>query len=448
VRITAVHIENFKRISDVRITPTADRAVILLGGKNRQGKTSALDALTAAFGGKRAQPADPVKHGADHAEISVELDGGDLMIRRVISPNGESVLEVRNRMGALKSPQAVLDELIGKRFLDPLAFLALPAKEQRAQLMRVIGAADRIAKLDEKRESAFTRRTEVGVELRRVEGELARIPPPAPAGTPIDVAAVAAERAAIEAYARVESDFATIARDSARDRDRRRVHAEAQRERVVHLESELRMAREVLATNNEQLAQSVEVVLETTAKAAEASAVVAAHAPRRGELDAMLASATAHNRAIAVIESAATRRAEAEVAAVALTTERETITKTLAAIDERKVAILAAAKLPVEGLGLDGDNITLGGVPLAQASGAERFRLALALAIVASPVLADVWIRDAAVLDDEALQLVAEQCAAVGKIAWLERVGTSDPGVIVISDGKVLADAEPAQVAS
>jgi recombinational DNA repair ATPase RecF len=108
VKITAAHITNFKRIKDVELRPDADRALILIGGKNAQGKSSILDALTAAFGGKKAEPQDPIRHGADAAEIRVELDGGELSIRRVINGEG-SLLEVRDRMGAIKSPQAILD---------------------------------------------------------------------------------------------------------------------------------------------------------------------------------------------------------------------------------------------------------------------------------------------------------------------------------------------------
>jgi predicted ATP-dependent endonuclease of OLD family len=131
VKITAASISNFKRIQNVEIVPRADRAVVLIGGKNAQGKSSVLDALTAAFGGKRALPPDPVRHGANAAEVVLELDDG-MTIRRRIEVDGSSTLEVRDEMGAVRSPQSMLDKLVGARFLDPLAFLQLPGKEQRA----------------------------------------------------------------------------------------------------------------------------------------------------------------------------------------------------------------------------------------------------------------------------------------------------------------------------
>ncbi len=78
-----------------------------------------------------------------------------------------------------------------------------------------------------------------------------------------------------------------------------------------------------------------------------------------------------------------------------------------------------------------------------QASDAERLRVALALAIAASPGLNDVWIRDGALLDDDSLELVAKHAIAAGKRIWIERVGTKDPGVIVIKDGQVIHQRGP-----
>lgn len=443
MRITAAHITNFKRIESVRITPGADRTIILLGGRNGQGKSSTLDALTAAFGGKKLQPADPVRHGAAEAEIRVELDDGDLTIRRVIQPDGESVLEVRDRLGAMKSPQAVLDKLIGARFLDPLQFLALPAKEQRAQLMRLIGEAQRIAELDGKRERAFTKRTEVGRDLTRAEGELARLPAVEP-GTPIDVAELTAEAKRI---AELEREGAILQR-TREQCERETIQARAKLSSIVaerqKLEAEIERlkARVVeLGVQSANWAKDAETCeakeREATAKVDEFTDRLEALRPRREEIDADLARADQHNRTVYAAQAQGQRRAEVAETVAKLQAERDAITKTIAVIDGRKAEILAAAKLPVEGLGLDDDGITLGGVPFAQASGAERFRVALALAIAASPGLDDVWVRDAALLDGENVSLIQEQAAAAGKRVWLERVGTNDPEVIVISDGRV-----------
>lgn len=443
MRISAVSITNFKRIEDVTITPDADRTIILLGGKNRQGKSSTLDALTAAFGGKKTLPSDPVRHGADEAEIRIELDGGELTINRTIQPDGESVLEVRDRLGAVKSPQAMLDKLIGSRFLDPLQWLQLAAKEQRAQLMRLIPDAARIIELDGKRDRVFSRRTEIGRDLTKAKGELARLPETA-VDTPIDVASLStemkqhdvllAERSAAE-RTREQCERETVVAKGNLEKtlaEKRRIESEIERLKSLAVEIGMKSAEWA-----EDVKKCAQVEAEATAKIDDLNTRWLDVQPRRAELDAQLGKADEHNRTVYAAEAANKRRTETTEAVAKLAKESEDLTKVLETIDERKASILAAAKLPVEGLGVDDEGITLAGVPFAQASGAERMRVALALAIAGSPGLDDIWVRDAALLDEESVALVAEQAKLAGKTVWLERVGTSDPGVIVISNGRV-----------
>lgn len=453
MKITAARITNFKRIEDVSITPGADRTLILIGGKNRQGKSSTLDALTAAFGGKKAQPVDPVRHGADEAEINIELDGGELTVKRVIQPGGESVLEVRDRMGAVKAPQAVLDKLIGSRFLDPLAFLQLPSKEQRAQLMKMIDGADRIAGLNEKRERAFTKRTEVGRDLTRAEGEIARLPHVEVSST-IDVAALTAEakqidekRRAVDAASHAVSIRQRQTADAAAAMSRNEDAVTALQNQIAALQAQLERAAAKRADLNAtvEACRAEERVAQTKLDKTRAS--VDESNQRRDEIDAELARAGEHNRKAIQAEAHMKRRAEAGETVEKLAKERDELTKVIETIDNRKAEILGAAKLPVDGLSVDDEGITLSGVPFAQASGAEKLRVALALAIAASPGLADVWIRDGALLDDESLALVKAHAKSTGNCVWIERVGTADDDVIVIADGKVV-DAATTKAAS
>ncbi len=442
MKIVTLSVSNFKRIKDLTITPDADRALILIGGRNGQGKSSLIDALTAAFGGKKSQPQDPVRHGADEAEIVIKLDNG-LTIRRTITPDGDSKLEVRDELGARKAPQQMLDGLVNGRFLDPLAFLALPAKEQRAALMKLIPNADRIAELDGKRERCFSKRTEVGRDLTRAQGELERLPE-VQVGTPIDVAALTTEAKRLDLQWR-QVDTLTQACDACeRDTTNAKARlAEINAERAkVDAEIERLKARSVqLGIESADWAKDVE-----TCSATEANATVALDAaqderdnlrPLREQIDADLARAGEHNRKVYADEANNKRRTETAETVTALTKEVDELTKVLSTIDARKLAILTEAKLPVAGLSINDHGITLNDVPFVQASGAERLRVALGLAMAAAPQLEDVWIRDGALLDEESLELVATQAIAAGKRPWIELVGTKEPGVIVIQDGQV-----------
>lgn len=437
MRIAAVRATNYMRIKDITIKPQADRYVVLLGGKNRQGKSSVLGALAAALGGKDEIAADPVRHGEAQAVIEVELDNG-LLLSRVINPDRSTTLEVRSKLGAVKSPQGVLDKLIGGRFLDPLEFLQLKEAEQRKRLLALIDTDGAIAKIDERRAGVFNLRTEVGRKLRPAVTQLDATPEVTP-GQEIDVAALVAEGNAISDRTRELNAANGEEREARLALESQQASAKRMDDAIVRLEQQLAQARADRERLNLPIAEA-----EVRAKNAKLKADQLAdewermHKPRRDEINAELARAQEHNRQVATDKAAVAARARLKADVERLDAEHDRLDGELAAIDREKAAKLEAAPLPVPGLGVAADGVTFNGVPLAQASGAEQHRVALALAMAVNPQLRDIWIRDGALFDDESLAAVAELAEAKDVRVWIERVGARDPGAIIIHDGQIL----------
>ena len=71
LHIVGLEVSNVKRISAVSIHP--DGSLIIIGGKNAQGKSSTLDAIEMALGGAGAIPPDPIRHGARKGRVVVDL---------------------------------------------------------------------------------------------------------------------------------------------------------------------------------------------------------------------------------------------------------------------------------------------------------------------------------------------------------------------------------------
>lgn len=429
MRITAAQVTNFKRIQHVAITPDSDRSLILVGGDNAQGKSSFMDALTAAFGGASSLPTDPVRHGAETAEIRVELDGGALIIKRTIQ-DGKSTLELRDADGRLREPQARLDKIVGERFLDPLAFLALSAKDQRKSLLAIVDRDGTVAELEERRIRLFDRRTELSRDHKRSAAQLdgTQAVEPAP---PIDVGALTTELSTLDerkqavVRARYDQERARAAlRSAISDVERINAEMEALAGRLVAAEELVERCRE----------------LEKTTDATVGALPIADLDKQRSEVVMRMQRASEHNRSVGALEAQARRRTELAKEVETLDADVKKLNAELEKIETEKRAVLAAAKLPVEELDVDADVVRFRGVPLAQASGAEQLRVALAIAIAASPKLRDVWVRDGSLLDDDSLQTLAREAAAAGVRVWVERVGDRDPGAIVIHDGRVRED--------
>ena len=63
IKINSLELEKVKRVKAVKLEPTAN-GLTVVGGKNNQGKTSVLDAITWALGGEKYKPSQPEREGS------------------------------------------------------------------------------------------------------------------------------------------------------------------------------------------------------------------------------------------------------------------------------------------------------------------------------------------------------------------------------------------------
>lgn len=137
-------------------------------------------------------------------------------------------------------------------------------------------------------------------------------------------------------------------------------------------------------------------------------------------------------------------RAEAEEA----TKRVEAITAEMNGLDAQEKELLASAGLPVDGLSFTADGSPLlNGRPLEVASGAERIRLAVAVALAAHPALRICLVDEANDIDLDGLAELDRLAQEHGFQVWAARLGIEGPGEIVVEDGKARArDAAPETV--
>lgn len=402
IRLTA---ENVKRLRAVEIEP--DGTLQVITGRNAQGKTSVLDAIWLALGGGAAsrETARPVRDGAD--EALVELDLGDLIVRRTWNAEGRSTLSVAAPDGAKYSaPQGVIDSMLGRLSFDPLAFTRLSDREQLAALIDIVELPFDPDELDRKRRGLFDARTETGREVKRLEGQLAGMPVPAD-DTPdeeVSIAELAGKLSAVRAL---------------QDRhDRAAADVESAAARVDRLRAELVDATEQLADAERALAEWPRPEDRNFVEIAE-----------------RIDTAEDVNRAV---------RAKRDRVAVAeqLDAARAVYigqTDGIAALDAERSDALAAAKFPIDGLGFTADGVTYNGVPFSQASSAEQIRVSLAMAMALNPKLRVIRIVDGSLLDDDNLALIKEAAAEHDFQVWIEKVADGSGVGVVIEDGEVAA---------
>lgn len=193
-RVLRLQASNVKRLRAVDITPDPKSPLVIVGGNNGEGKTSALDSILYGLGGKDAVAKDPIRHGQKKAFVRVDL--GRYIATRRFTPTGQ-ILELKTREGLnVPSPQGFLDNLASVLNFDPLEFSRMKAAMRFETLSSLVHIEVDLDKLATKRKSLYDSRTDLKRKHRDFEGELRQTPEP-DANLPsvkIDVAALLADK--------------------------------------------------------------------------------------------------------------------------------------------------------------------------------------------------------------------------------------------------------------
>jgi DNA repair exonuclease SbcCD ATPase subunit len=424
MKIIQLTAENFKRLRAITIRP--DGAMVQITGRNSQGKTSALDAISAALGGQDQICERPIRDGEQKAKVVCEMEG--LVVTRTFSPSG-STLTVTNSEGAkYPSPQAMLDKLVGKLSFDPLSFSRMPVKQQLETLRTMVGID--FTTIDQRRAELYRDRSDVNRDIKNTEGQLAgmKMHPDTPAEE-ISVAGIMAERKEAEAVVSKNRQFrssADAARASVEEWQRNTEYAV---QAVARVEKELAAAKNSLGQHRERLG---EAETRATNFAADAAKLID---PVLEVFDSKIQEADGINRKVRENKG----RAKLVTELATLKAESEKFTQAIEAKDSEKAAQMSAAKFPVAGLSFNESGVVFNKVPFSQASSAEQLRVSVAMGLAMNPKLRVLLIRDGSLLDEDNLRMVAEMAEAADAQVWIERVDAGDHVGVVIEDGSVVA---------
>jgi hypothetical protein len=397
VKIVSLEAENIKRLRAVEIRP--DGALVQITGANGQGKTSVLDAVWWAIEGKSVVQAEPIRAGEERARIRLDL--GSVIVTRTFAKDEEggvtSKITVDTAEGARwPSPQKMLDSLVGELSLDPLKFQRADAKAQFAMLRRFVPDVDFEA-IESARKADFEARTQANRNAKQARAAAESMV--VPDDTPDEVIPLGPLMEAVQAVATHNGEI------EARKARREKVQADAKRcrdEAVVLRETAEEARRKAEDYDKRALAMQEQ--------AEELERKIAAAGPLPEPQDAA--------EARAAVEAAQLKNADVDR-------------------KRRREEFLAAAEMPVPGLGFGDGVVTLNGHPFEQASDAEQLRASIAIAMASNPRLRVIRVRDGSLLDENAIRMVEELAREADYQVWMERVDTSGTVGIVIEDGAV-----------
>jgi DNA repair exonuclease SbcCD ATPase subunit len=409
--------ENVKRISVVEITPEGN--LVQVTGPNGSGKSSVLDAIMWCLAGTKDVPSQPIRKGQSSAKVRIDL--GDLVVTRKFTASG-STLTVENKDGAVyKSPQAVLDKLLGTIAFDPLAFARQRPREQFETLRTLVSADVDFAAIEKANAADYEARAALNREAKNVRARVEAEPEPA------------AELPAEKISARQIHDEINAARRHNRSID----HAREVRAGGAKKVQELRHAA---ASDRRQAAALLARAEQAEAELALREQELLALPPLPDPVDdAAIGERLLEAERVNAAIDRRDHRAQLVTLAERAEQDVELLTRRMAERERTKREAVAAAKLPVDGIGFGDGEVLLNGVPFEQASDAERLRASCAIAMAMNPKLRVLRVRDGSLLDENGVRLLAEMADAHDCQVWLERVSESGKVGVVMEDGHVKA---------
>lgn len=414
MNIVELRAENHKRLKAVTIRP--DGALVLLTGKNDQGKTSALNAIHVALKGISAAGAIMIREGEEQSRLKLDL--GELVVNRTFTRAKDGteithklILTREDGSRVTNSPQAVLDAMLGNLTFDPLAFSKWKPGDQFDALRALVKGFD-FVEHDKAQRADYADRTEWNRRSEEFAAAAAKVV--LPAGSKPEAVVVADLMQELQRCEKENSviDERVQRRKAALDEvDAKRDQAESLRAQAATLERE-----------SDELEEKL---------------LAAPALPQRHRLDpirAQIAIADSVNAARRAFEA----REEHERQATVASTRSKELTLLMEGRDASKKAAIAATKMPVEGLDLTDGAVTLDGLPFSSAGTAKKIRASMAIAMSLNPKLKVVLIDEASELDPEAIGIVAKMAEEAGFQVWLTSAHhDSGRAEILIEDGQV-----------
>lgn len=409
LRISALKINDFMRVTAVEMSFDGKGNLIIVSGKNGQGKTSVLNAIAMALGGGNVGKETVLPIRAGQSKADVMIDFGDFTVTKTWETDKKPKLVVMSKDGmAPGNPQTFLNERIGALSFDPFAFARKPAKDQLADLLDVVPLPFDPLTLQAEKDLIFGTRTEVNRRIRDLEGKLAGFViededdlPDEPVSTAVILEDLAAAQALAQANERTRAQFDQVDQAIAAINERI-ISLNAQLDEAVTKMTEAMVAKVTLRQRIDEL-------------------------PEIPDIDSFqdtLTNVESINERIRQRE--AKRRLADDCAADQGTSTK--LTTQLEAIDKRKADAMAEAVMPIEGLGFDEAGVTYNGIPFAQASGAERLRISTAMAMALNPTIRVIRITDGSLLDADNMAVLAEMAGDQDFQVIIERV-TNESGV-------------------
>ncbi len=391
MKITRLTIHNFLKLKDVSVDPSKVNVIV---GKNKQGKTSILKAIQVAFTGKADEK---MIHDAESkAEIVLDLD--EYKIERSVTRKG-NYLTVSNKDGwQVPAPQKFLDGLIGQFSFNPIEFFNLKSADKKKYLLQAID----IKLTPEKLNALLGENVDVDLNRHGLEVISELHKHYYSLRTQKNATVSKLEKTYDQLFTQVPKDFdpASVSevrikelRESITANEVKKQNKSAHDKEILRRKNEIDEVKEQIAALQSKL-QTLETHLAAEEKIVFEIADTAALEKELAELESKRELVHTKKQLDEIMTELTTERAEQS--------RLDGLVKKLA--KEIPEQLIKDANLPVEGLKVEEDSVTLGGIDIEQLSASEQLSFALQVVRKLNGDFKIICIDGVEVLDKETFQ--------------------------------------------
>lgn len=416
IKINKLEIENVKRVKAVKIEPTSN-GLTIIGGKNRQGKTSILDAIAWGLGGNKHRPSEAHRDGSmTPPYLHIVLSNGLVVERRgknsdlkVVDPNGE------------KAGQQLLNSFVEEFAIDLPKFINATNKEKADILLRIIGVGEQLYLIEKKEAELYNERLAMGriADQKKKFADEQTYYPDAP-------------KEPISASDLIQQQQEILARNGENQRKREQVSQieykyQQEESSIAHLTQQIQDLNNQLQQMNEkhsQTAQDLEIAR---------TSALDLHDESTDELARNIQQIDEINRKVRTNLD----KDKAETDAHEYRAQYDKLSTSLNDLRKQKTDLLTNADLPLSGLSVADGELIYNGQKWDNMSGADQLKVSTAIVRKLKPDCGFILLDKLEQMDLETLNEFGEWLEEEGLQAIATRVSTGEECSIIIEDGYV-----------
>ncbi|MBC8499236.1 MAG: AAA family ATPase [Candidatus Atribacteria bacterium] len=414
LKIIELRGENFKKIKAITIRP--DDNLVLLTGKNAMGKSSAIDLIIAMLCKDRKWIPQPIRKGQTHADGRLDL--GEFIVTCKWTEKGKYLKVTSKEDLVYPSPQAMLDEFVGKLGFDIGKFFNMEEKEQTEVLMEL--AELDFTEVDAKIERLVEERRMQGQTVKLLSGQREVINPEMVPKELVNTSKLNEElekglehnqnreltkRAILSAKTLMKGCKENIV-DILEQIENRKNEIESIKKEIVRHQEKIRLDEKFLMENDPV---PIEPIREKLSGAEESNEIFRANERNK----------------------VADQKFKYELSVY------EKQTAKITELRNSKDTDLQKAKFPLPELKVTTTGTTFNDIPIKQLSSSENMKVAISIAMALNEKFKVILVKDASLLDKENKKVIREMAKDGGYQVWLEMVSDTGEMGFYFVDGMI-----------